>query len=244
LILLEIAVAVIVFALAAGSLYEIWVRGRKSEQVGLELAEASQNARAGVDLLSTELRAAGSGVDPSAAGALLVASQYRVTFAVDENGNRRIDRGEVITYFLDPSRSVALADASANPYDFVLRRKVADSGDPLAYPVPGTGEVVAFGLTQRSSDAIRVKDVPLLSYLDAAGAPLIAADGGRYDPAGVFFGKTVRDADLGKRSGSAAASQVRRVVISMVTETREKNPQTGSYDRVRVEASVEPGSRP
>src|SRR5687768_8710825 len=63
--LVEITIAVLLFALVIGSIYEIYVRGEKSQQIGIELAEANQNARSGVDLIARELRSAGYGIDPS-----------------------------------------------------------------------------------------------------------------------------------------------------------------------------------
>jgi Tfp pilus assembly protein PilW len=135
--LVEITIAVLLFALVIGSIYEIYVRGEKSQQIGIELAEANQNARSGVDLIARELRSAGYGIDPSIQPSIVTGSQYRVTFALDVNGNRQIDMGEVVTYFLDPSASDPLVASSPNPYDFVLRRKAGTSGDSLAAPVSG-----------------------------------------------------------------------------------------------------------
>src|SRR6266850_2074358 len=130
--LIEMTIAVLLFALVIGSIYSIYVRGEKSQQLGLELAEANQNARSGVDLIARELRSAGYGVNPATQPAIVVGSQYRVTFALDLNGNRNIDLGEVITYFLDSNTSDPLVSGSPNPYDFVLRRKVGAAGDSLA----------------------------------------------------------------------------------------------------------------
>ena len=56
--LVEITIAVLLFALVMGSIYQVYVRGERSQQVGLELAEANQNARSGVDLIARELRSA------------------------------------------------------------------------------------------------------------------------------------------------------------------------------------------
>ena len=63
--LIEITIAVLLFALVVGSIYEIYVRGERSQQLGMELAEANQNARSGVDLIARELRSAGYGIDPA-----------------------------------------------------------------------------------------------------------------------------------------------------------------------------------
>lgn len=242
--LIEITIAVLLFALVIGSIYEVYIRGEKSQQIGIELAEANQNARSGVDLIARELRSAGYGVNPAVQPSIVVGSQYRVTFALDTNGNRQIDMGEVVTYFLDPSASDPLVVASSNPYDFVLRRKVGTSADSLATPVSGTGEIVAYGLTQRSSDAVTAKDVPLLSYRDVSAVALELKSGTANDAAGAFFGKTVNQTDLGIPPGPGTSSLVKTVVVSMVTETKQKNVESGSYDRVAIATSVEPRNFP
>jgi prepilin-type N-terminal cleavage/methylation domain-containing protein len=241
--LIEITIAVLLFALVVGSIYEVYIRGEKSQQIGLELAEANQNARSGVDLISREIRSAGYGVDPSVQPSIVVGSQYRITFALDMNGNQRIDMGEVVTYFLDPSTSDPLV-AGGNPYDFVLRRKVGTAGDSLAAPVSGTGEIVAYGITQRTADNVSAKNVPLFSYRDNANTALELKAGTANDAAGVFYGKTVNATDLGIPPGPSSSSKVKSVLVNMVTETKQKNLDSGSYDRVTIGTSVEPRNFP
>ena len=242
--LVEITIAVLLFALVIGSIYQIYIRGERSQQVGLELAEANQNARSGVDLIARELRSAGYGINPAVQPSIVTASQYRVTFALDINGNGQIDMGEVITYFLDPNANDPLVASSPNPYDFVLRRKVGTAGDSLAAPVSGQGEIVAYGLTQRSADNVTAKNVPLFSYRDANNVALELKAGTSNDPSGVFFGKTVANADLGIPTGPNTSSKVKTVLLNMVTETKQKNVQTGGYDRVTIGTSVEPRNFP
>lgn len=238
--LVVITIAVLVSGLLLGSLYEVYVRSETSAELGLELAEATQNARTGVDLVARELRSAGYGIDAAAQPSIVVGSQYRITFALDRNGNRRLDRGEIVTYFLDPSTGDPLVTTSPNPFDFVLRREVAADGDPMGTPVSGHGEIVAYGLTQRSRDSVVAKDVPLFSYRDSTGAALELKPGAESDPAGVFFGKTVSQADLRYPAGSSP--RVKAVVVSVITETKQKNLESGRYDRATVAASVEPRS--
>src|SRR5436853_6086859 len=74
--LVEMMVALVLFTVVIGSIYSIYVRGEKSQQLGIELAEATQNARSGVDLVSRELRSAGYGVNPAVQPAIVVGSQY------------------------------------------------------------------------------------------------------------------------------------------------------------------------
>lgn len=241
--LVEVTIAVLLFALVIGSIYEIYVRGERSQQVGIELAEASQNARSGVDLMARELRSAGYGIDPSSQPSIVTGSQYRVTFALDLNGNRHIDMGEVVTYFLDPNANDPLV-AGSNPYDFVLRRLQGTVGDSLADPVSGHGEIVAYGLTQRTADNVTTKNVPLFSYRNSAGTALETVAGTVNDAAGAFYGKTVSDANLGKPAGPGKQSNVQSVIVNMVTETKQKNLDTGTYDRINIATSVEPRNFP
>ena len=231
---LEILGALLLCAVVSGSIYSIFVRQERSRQVGIELAEATQNARSGIDLLSRELRQAGSGVDSTSAPVIRTASQFRVTFTLDRNGDREIEPGEAVTYFLDANRGDPWIRAGTRPRDYVLRRKVGTEDDPLATPVPGTGEIVAYGLTQRTPSKATTPDVPLFSYRSADGAALEQKAGTLGDPAGIFYGRTVSDEDLGTES------RIRSIEVTLVTETREKNPSSGAYDRVRVAVSIAP----
>ncbi len=240
----EIIAALALLAVVAGVGYSIFVRGEKSRQVGNELAEATQNARTGADLICRELRSAGYGLDPSAHPSILTGSEYRVTFVLDLNGNHRLDVGETVTYFLDSNQSDPIVASSLNPNDLVLRRKASAPGDTLADPVAGTGEIVAYGLTQRSGDGVRFRDIPLFSYRNAAGAKLELAPGNGDDPAGGFYGKTVVASDLGVPASPGASSRVASVHVTIVTETKQKNVNRGTYDRVSVEASAKPRGMP
>lgn len=242
--LVAIAIAVILFCLLLGATYQIYVRDRTVEQSGVELAEATQNARSGLDLIAGQLRSAGSGFDPAILPSILVGSQYRITFAVDANRNRRLDLGEVITYFLDPISQDPRVPTAPNRTRFVLRREAGTREDSLAVPILGHGEIVAYGLSQRSGDGVASKDVPLFSYLDSLGAPLELAPGTRNDPLGVFFGRGVLGPDLGLPPHAGSASRVRSIVVNLVAETRDKDPRTGGYDRVAVTTTVTPGSVP
>ncbi len=240
--LVAIAIAVILFCLLLGSSYQIYVRDRASEQSGVELAEATQNARSGLELMAGELRYAGVGLDPALHPSIVVGSQYRVTFAVDANRNHRVDLGEVITYFLDPISSELEVQTTPHRTRYVLRREAGTLDDPLAVPVLGHGEIVAYGLSQRSSDGVASKDVPLFSFRDSLGSALELGAGAMTDPLGVFFGRSVRGADLGLPPHAGSASQVRSILINLVTETRDRVPQTGGYDRVTVATAVVQGT--
>src|SRR6185436_2868296 len=84
----------------------------------------------------------------------------------------------------------------------------------------------------------------LFSYRNSGGTSLELKTGTANDAAGAFYGKTVSDADLGKPPGPTSVSQVKSIVVNMVTETKQKNVQTGSYDRVAISTSVEPRNFP
>jgi hypothetical protein len=243
---LEILGALLACAVVSGSIYSIFVRQERSRQVGIELAEATQNARSGIDLLSRELRAAGYGADSSGTGAdssgassIRTASQFRVTFTLDRNGDHEIEPGETVTYFLDPNRGDPWLRTGVNPRDYVLRRKVSTVDDPLAMPVPGTGEIVAYGLTQRTTSRAAAPDVPLFSYRSAEGEALERKPGTLEDRAGKFYGRTVSDEDLGASASGETKGRIQSVEVTVVTETRERNPRSGSYDRVRLAVSID-----
>ncbi len=235
---LEILGALLACVVVSGAMYSIFVRGERSRQVGIELAEATQNARSGIDLLARELREAGHGVDSGRAATILTASQFRITFRRDQSGDHEIGPGETVTYFLDSNRGDPWIRPGRNPRDYVLRRKVSTVEDPRADPLPGTGEIVAFGLTQRGSRRAGAPDVPLFSYRGDQGEALELKPGTLEDPAGIFYGRTVSAADLGDSASTRTKSRIGSIAITVVTEAREKNPWSGAYDRVRLEEQV------
>ena len=233
-----VTVAVLLFAFVLGTSYENYIRDQAAEQNGIELAEASQNARSGLDLIAGEIQTADAAGIPAKGPWILVASQYRITFACDLNGNGRLDIGEVITYFLDPNWRDAPISSKPNPYGFVLRRKMGTAGDSLATPTLGEGEIVAYGLSQRSSDRVTTKDVSLFSYRDSLGTALELDPEARTDPAGIFFGSSVTGVEPSGRARSRAKSLIRSIRIRLVAETKEKDPDSGHYDRATVGSIV------
>ncbi|MGH7680840.1 MAG: hypothetical protein ACRENN_02515 [Candidatus Eiseniibacteriota bacterium] len=239
-----VTVAVLLFVFVLGTSYENYVRDQAAEQNGIELAEASQNARSGLDLIAGEIQTADAAGIPAKGPRILVASQFRITFACDLNGNGRLDLGEVITYFLDPNWRDAPISSKPNPYGFVLRRKVGSVGDSLATPTLGEGEIVAYGLSQRSSDRVTTKDVSLFSYRDSSGTSLELDPSAPTDPAGVFFGCTVAAAPpVGRGRAQAQAKSIESIRVRLVAETKEKDPDSGRYDRVTVGTTVLLGER-
>lgn len=233
-----VTIAALLFAFVLATSYQNYVRDQAAEQNGIELAEATQNARSGLDLIAGEIQTADAAGIPAKGPWILVGSQYRITFACDLNGNGRLDLGEVITYFLDPHwRDVPLS-SEPNPYGFVLRRKVGSPGDSLATPTLGEGEIVAYGLSQRSGDQVTSKDVSLFSYRDSLGTPLELEPAARTDPAGIFFGRTVPGPEPAARGRAVAKERIRSIRIRLVAETKEKDPDSGHYDRVTIGSTV------
>jgi len=115
--LIELMIAITVFAFVAAALYSLYIRSQRSEAIGMELSEAEQNARAALQIMNTELRSAGYGVDPDSTVPVLVASEERITFVVDRNRNGSIELGETVTYFLDPDTGDAFVSTTPNPRD-------------------------------------------------------------------------------------------------------------------------------
>ena len=105
---------------------------------------------------------------------------------------------------------------------------------------PVTGEIVAYGITQRTGPRAAAPDVPLFSYRGAGGEALERKPGALEDRAGIFYGRTVSGEDLGDSTGTK--SRIESVDVTVVTETRQKNPSSAAYDRVRVEARIQPRS--
>lgn len=91
--LLEMMVALVVFALIGVAIYQVLVHTNQSEEVGSSVSEAQQNARAALDLILRDLRQAGYGIDNSTNVPIETASQYRVTFVLDQNDNGTVDPG-------------------------------------------------------------------------------------------------------------------------------------------------------
>ena len=144
----------------------------------------------------------------------------------------------MITYFLDPNWRDAPISSKPNPYGFVLRRKAGTPGDSLATPTLGEGEIVAYGLSQRSSDRVTTKDVSLFSYRDSLGVALEMDPAARTDPAGIFFGSSVPAVEPSGRARIQPRSLIRSIRIRLVAETKEKDPDSGRYDRATVGSTV------
>ncbi len=115
----ELMVAVVVFGLIGLAIYRVLIHTNRSQRMGNTLAEAQQNARAGLDMILNDMRSAGYGIDDDDQVPIETASEYRVTFVIDRDADATIEPGERITYFLDPDADDPMAAQTPNPDDYV-----------------------------------------------------------------------------------------------------------------------------
>jgi len=235
--LVEMAVALLVFAVIAGAAFLVLTGSSRSKREGDHLAEAQQNARTAMNAIINDLREAGYGINPDESVPIEVASDFRLTLIVDKDGDGVVDDGDRITYFVDPNQSSGLPAGTENPYDYVLRRLTNSAADSFATPGPGKGDVVAYMITQRSSVSASSRDVPLFRYVDRSGSNLM---GGGYDPDGTSYGYSLSDSCLGLPAGSVTTFPVARVVVNVVAETAAKESNDHKYRRYQLSSTVRP----
>jgi prepilin-type N-terminal cleavage/methylation domain-containing protein len=234
--LLETMLALAVFSIIGVAVYQVMLRTNQSERVSTTVAEAQQNARIALDTILSDLRQAGYGVNTASTVPVEIASEYRVTFVIDRDADGTVDAGERITYFVDDNAADPIVAASPNPDDYVLRRVISTDLDSLATPASGKGDVIAYGVTQRTPEHSGW-NVRLFDYLADDGASLVSTAN---DPAGVEYGKTVPDTALGKPAGSSLPIEYNALRVSVVTEASAQDPSSGSYRQVRVTGTIHP----
>lgn len=240
--LVEALVATIIFSFIMLATYSIFNTSQSIQSAGMDLSEAQQNARISLDSVEREIRLAGFGIEPTVEVPILVASQYRITFVRDLNGNGAVDIGERITYFLDPEINTFTVLSTPNPRDMVIRRTVSTAYNPTAAPISGDGEIIASGITQQTDDDGSL-DVPLFNYFDATGASLIDED--TDDPYSADFGHTVSDsAAMGWPIGGTKDVQIATIGINVVSESEAKDKFQNAYERVSLATSVSPRNLP
>jgi type II secretory pathway pseudopilin PulG len=236
--LVEVLVAVAIFALIAGAVYGVYTRSQRTQLETLSAADAQQNARLAMEVISTELKMAGSGVNIESVPPIEVASEYRLTFNVDLNGNHALDLGEKVTYFIDFDKNDQVAASTANPNDMVLRRVVSSVSNPTAHPSPGEGEILAYAVTQQADDDLPL-EVPLFRYFDENGSDLV--DGSSpVDPDSGVYGFTVVDSLLGKPVGAGKPLEIATVGLRIVVESSAINQSTSRYDRLALDTDIHP----
>jgi len=147
----EMMVTLLAFAIVGAAIYSVMIRTNQSRSVGSSITEAQESARAGLDLILRDLRGAGYGIDDNQVP-IEIASEYRVTFVIDEDRDGAIEPGERITFFVDNNANDPFVAGTPNPDDYVVRRVISTNGDSLAAPANGAGEVVAYGVTQRTPE--------------------------------------------------------------------------------------------
>jgi len=240
--LVEMAVALTLFAFVMVGVYSIFNTSQKIQASGMDLSQAQQNARIALDTVENELRLAGFGIEPTVEIPILVASEYRVTFVRDMNANGTVDLGETVTYFLDRSSYDFISDSTPNPRDMVVRRLVSDSWNPGALPMSGYGDVVACAVTQQDDDDDDL-DVPIFTYLDGNGNSLVDLDAD--DPYSSEYGHTISDSTaLGKPVGGTNPVRIATIAVTIVTEGEAKDKFQGEYERVSLSSSVAPRNLP
>jgi prepilin-type N-terminal cleavage/methylation domain-containing protein len=240
--LVEMAVSLVLFSFVVVSVYSIFNSSQKIQSSGLDLSQAQQNARIALDTIEKDLRLAGFGISPTTQVPILVASEYRVTFVRDANGNGTVDLGETITYFLDTGSLDFISHSTPNPRDMVLRRLVSESWNPNAQPTSGYGDVVACSITQQTDDDGSL-DVPMFDYLDENGVTLL--DVGADDPYSSEYGHTISDSTaLGRPIGGGNNVQIATIAVTIVAEGEAKNQFKGDYERVTLTSSVAPRNLP
>jgi len=243
---IEIAIGIVVIGIMGISLFSMLVQTNQGERLGSTLAEAQQNARRAIDVILSDLRQSGYGVDRLTQLPIETASEFRITFVIDRDGDGEVGPGERVTYFLDDDDNDPIVNDTANPNDFVLRRIISTEEDSMAVPGSQKGFVVAYGITQNSDDPTRTTggeeggpaatmwNVRLFDFFDGDGNSLI---GGGADPAGDVFGNTVPDSVLGS---GGAASLLRAIRVDLVAEGTHREPGSDRFPEVRVTGTVNP----
>ena len=121
--LVETMVALVLFTIIGVAVYQILIHTSQSERVSTTVAEAQQNARVALDTILRDLRQAGYGIDTSSEVPIETASEYRVTFVIDQDADGVIEAGESITYFMD--------DNAADPQELDVRNRPQPAEQPF-----------------------------------------------------------------------------------------------------------------
>jgi prepilin-type N-terminal cleavage/methylation domain-containing protein len=240
--LIELLVALTLSAFLLAAVYKIFNTSQNSQSLGLDLAGAQQNARIALATLEKDLRLAGRGIPPYVQSPVIVASQYRITYVMDSNDNGAVDLGETITFFLDPNTSALGVATTPNPKDMVLRKVVSDAFNPHADPIPGSGEIVASGLTQQV-DNDGTTDVPIFGYFDADGTSLLSLED--FDPFSPDYGYTVSDSTaLGRPPGGPNEVSLTTIAVTIIAETEARDEFLRDYQRVLLSTALAPRNLP
>jgi prepilin-type N-terminal cleavage/methylation domain-containing protein len=161
--LLELVVVMVVLGLVMLILLQILLTAQRSKEINSQLEDAGQNARVALELLSSDLRMAGSNIDFTAGQqAFVVAQPYQILFNAD------VDPGVFDPMNLNPPEAM---DVSASP------NKVPASGSVL-YAPPRTyrtgAETIWITLDSNNDGVVDASDHGDDSYEDQANPTLYA----------------------------------------------------------------------
>ena len=233
--LVEVVVGVLLTSIITITLFQVVLQTNRSQSAGMSLFQIQQNARSGAEIIQSDLRQAGFGVSPLTNVPVEVASEFRVTLLIDRDEDGVIENGERITYFIDPNPDAFLVGDTPNTHDYLLRRIVSSDGDPQATPGSGRGDVISYGITQRSGSGFSW-NTRLFDYLDEDGNSLI---GSGLDPTDQVFGNTVAGEDLGLPVGSGNGVRISSFAIQVVIESPEEKDTGEMPTRVTMGSTVQ-----
>lgn len=187
--LVEVMVATAISLLVMGSIYSVYQTQQKSYLVQEQVAAMQQNLRAGMTMLTRDIRMAGYNPIVPGTGNPLESASVGVTVANSDNLqltriNNAQDAIETITYTLGDSggdgdtdmlRDGQLVAENIDALDFVY----LDSNDnPLAPPIASLNTIAAINVSMVArTGRVDLGYVNSDVYLNSVGTPVFPADG-------------------------------------------------------------------
>lgn len=145
--LADLLVSVAVLGLVVGAAAAVLDRGQQAYAIGAARVDAQQSARAALDRIAHDLRAAGRGARGAAFAAMSVAERQRVVLHVDANGDGVIaGPGETITWRLAAGALRRDAGGGAQPVADDVRDLRFTYYDARGAPTAIAAEVRAVGV--------------------------------------------------------------------------------------------------
>lgn len=104
--LIEIMIAMTIFAIVAGGVYQTYIFQQKAYLKHEQVVEMQQNLRAGLFFVSSDAKLAGFDSCGESNATIRVATRAQLEFEVDQNGDGSITTDEIIRYGLigDPNQ--------------------------------------------------------------------------------------------------------------------------------------------
>jgi prepilin-type N-terminal cleavage/methylation domain-containing protein len=149
--LVEMMVVVLILGMVSAGLYQVLTTSRGSYEQQRVTLEMQQNARAALEALADDFRHVSYGKDPTQPS-IHYAGPDSITFVADVMTD--VGGAERISYFLSPDGD----PDTPNPYDTVLMKVIADSGNAVLASEPQSYGIQQGGLS--------------LSYFNGAGVAL------------------------------------------------------------------------